>query len=67
MTDYVRAWLSAVNMDEQDREDVFLVNAALGTDLVTSYVAAADDEPGPPRRPADCLIALLLVLAVLVA
>ena len=35
-------------MDDSKREDVFLNNAALGTDLVTSYVAATDDEP--PKR-----------------
>jgi hypothetical protein len=50
-------------MDDQDREDVFLANATLGTDLVTSYVAATDDEP--PKR-AGCLAALLAVLVVVV-
>jgi hypothetical protein len=53
-------------MDEAEREEVFLTNAALGTDLLTSYVAAADDEPDPPRKPAGCLVALLVVLGVLV-
>jgi hypothetical protein len=30
-------------MDDQDREEEFLANAALGADLVTSYMAVADD------------------------
>ena len=50
-------------MDDQDREDVFVINAALGTDLVTSYVAATDDKP---RKPAGCLTALLAVAVVVV-
>jgi hypothetical protein len=50
-------------MDESEREDVFLINAALGTDLVTSYVAATDDKP---KKPGGCLpVALGLIAAVL--
>ena len=51
-------------MDETEREDVFLASAALGTDLVTSYVAA--DEAERPRKPAGCLPALLGSLVVMV-
>jgi hypothetical protein len=52
-------------MDDSEREDVFLANAALGTDLVTSYTAATDDEP---RKPSGCLgmlLAIFLVVALL--
>ena len=44
-------------MDDQ-REEEFLTNAALGTDLVTSYVAAAGDQP---RKPGGCLTVVLTV------
>jgi hypothetical protein len=51
-------------MDQSEREDVFLANAALGTDLLTSHAAATGDEaPGPPRKPAGCLGIMLVVLA----
>ncbi|MGA2068058.1 MAG: hypothetical protein ABSG86_24015 [Thermoguttaceae bacterium] len=53
-------------MDDQDREDVFLANAALGTDLLTSYAAATGDDPGPPRKPGGCLGIMLAVLAGIV-
>ncbi len=47
-------------MDRQDREDVFLLNTLLGTDLATSYVAATDPEP-PKRTGCGCgLLAALL-------
>ena len=39
---------------------MFLINAALGTDLVTSYVAATDDKP---PKPTGCFTALLAVFA----
>ena len=51
-------------MDDSEREDVFLLNAALGTDLVTSYVAATDNKP---PKPTGCFTALLAVLLVLLA
>ncbi len=38
-------------MDEEQEEE-FLTNAALGTDLLTSYVAATGDEP---QKPGGCL------------
>ena len=44
-------------MDDQ-REEEFLTNAALGTDLVTSYVAATGD--GPQKR-GGCLAVVLPV------
>jgi hypothetical protein len=50
-------------MDDSEREDVFLTNAALGTDLVTSYVAATDDKP---PKPTGCFTVLLAVLVVVV-
>ena len=56
-------------MDDQDAEDTFLINAALGTDLVTSYVAATDDEPKPPRKQsaAGCLFAIIAALLAVLA
>jgi hypothetical protein len=42
-------------MNEQDREDTLLLNVALGTDLLTSYVAATDDEPDEPPRKTGCV------------
>jgi hypothetical protein len=50
-------------MDESEREDVFLANAALETDLATSYVAATDNEP---PKPTGCFTVLLAVLVVVV-
>jgi len=44
-------------MNDQDREDTFLLNAALGTDLLTSYVAATDDEPPPKSH--GCLVCFI--------
>ena len=49
-------------MDRHKREDVFLINADLGTDLVTSYVAAIDDKT---KKPGGCLPVALLIAAVL--
>ena len=56
-------------MNEREREDVFLINAALGTDLLTSCAAASDDEPRPPRKPSGCLfvVSLIFLAAVLLA
>jgi hypothetical protein len=51
-------------MDETEREEVFLTNAALGTNLPTSY-AAADDELRRRRGFARCLVALLADLPAL--
>ena len=48
------------NVNDQDREDTFLLNAALGTDLLTSYVAATDDEPPPKSH--GCLVCAVGVL-----
>ena len=47
-------------MNKQD-EEVFLLNASLGTDLVTSYVAAT----GRPRRPSGCALLIVAVLVLL--
>jgi hypothetical protein len=47
-------------MNDQDREDTFLINAALGTDLLTSAASASDD----PRKRSGCLGALLLVAII---
>lgn len=47
-------------------EDSFLINAALGTDLATSYAGASgDDDPKPPQR-SGCLSAVLLIVAGIV-
>ena len=47
-------------------EDAFLTNAALGTDLATSYAGATDDDPQPSRKPkkAGYLTAVLLVVGI---
>jgi hypothetical protein len=52
-------------MDDSEREDVFLINAALGTDLVTSYVAATDDKPPKPKGCFTVLLAVFLVIVLL--
>jgi len=43
---------------DDQREEKFLTNAALGADLLTSYVAATGDEP---EKPGGCLTVLLVV------
>jgi hypothetical protein len=50
-------------LDDSEREDVFLLNTALGTDLVTPYAAATDDKP---PKPPGCFTVLLAVLVVIV-
>jgi len=47
-------------------EDAFLVNAALGTDLLTSYAGASgDDDPKPPKRKGSGCF-LLIVAGIIV-
>ena len=49
-------------MDQRDREETFLLNTLLGTDLATSYVAATDPEPSK-RTGCGCgLLAALLAV-----
>lgn len=49
-------------MDEQEREDTFLINAALGTDLLTSAASATGDDDKPPKS--GCLMVLIAAVAL---
>jgi len=49
-----------VGMDE--KEDTFLINAALGTDLLTSAASATGDDDKPPKF--GCLAVVIAAVAL---